>query len=1062
MQVCPRCGDENSDRARFCQTCGGTLLAEPAGPREIRKTVTILFMDVVGSTELGERLDPESTRRVMSRLFDTVKPVLERHGSTVEKFIGDAVLAVFGVPAVHEDDARRACRAALEIQDEIGRLNKELERDWGMTIATRTGINTGEVLAGDPSSSQRLVTGDPVNTAARLEQAAPPGAVLIGESTYRLVADAVEVEPVDPVVAKGKADAVAAYRLCSVVPGTPVRVRRLDSPMVGRDRELRALLVAFERSLAESRFVLATVVGMPGVGKSRLVHEFVASIEDRATVLRGRCLAYGEGITFWPIAEVVRQAAAISEGASTEEARSRIEGLLPESEERAVIQDRLAAAMGLGNAAGDIHETFWAIRRLFESLAVDRPLIVVVDDIHWAEPTLLDLIEYLEGWSEDSPFFLLCLARPELLEVRQRWARAATRSVTIELDPLTGDQSDRLVQNLLGSSSVSEEFRWRVVETAGGNPLFVEEMLGMLIDEEQLTHEGDRWLVRDELDTIAAPPSVQSLLAARIERLPEEERRTLQHASVVGMVFGWDAVTVLSSPGDQPLVGSRLQALVRKGMIRPEANFAGQDAFRFHHILLRDAAYRSLPRATRAGLHERFAEWMGEIVGDRVEEYEEILGYHLEQACRQQLAPTPGGDLASRASRLLASAGSRAFDRDDIAAALNLLSRALELDPTDAPDALANRLLMAQALILSGDSGQANEMLSKLADRARAIGFLSLEWRAKIQQARLIASTTNITLDQITGTVDGAIETFTDLDDELGLSWCWSLLAWMHFNAGEASEAQKAASKSASHARSSGDVSAEMWSLVRALTCAVYGPTPVDEALTLSHDILDRVKGHPGHRAAVCQRVALLEAMLGNFEAARASITNARTLWQELGNIHGLAGMTNPASDVELYAGDVLAAERERRSGYEAYRSMGAESYQATTAACLADLLVRLDRDDEALELAREGEKLTGADDITAQVPSRMAIAKVLARRGAGLEAERLAREALDIAERTDWISLQGDTHMTLAEVLRHAGRRDEAAASAERAVERYERKGHVVGVGWARDLLREVASPSV
>jgi class 3 adenylate cyclase len=457
MQVCPKCGDENSDRARFCQTCGGALDAR-AGSREVRKTVTVLFMDVVGSTEMGERLDPESTRRVMSRLFEVVRPVLEHHGGTVEKFIGDAVMAVFGIPAVHEDDALRACRAALEIQDEIERLNNELERDWGITISTRTGLNTGEVIAGDPSAGQTLVTGDAVNTAARLEQSAPPGSILIGTRTYRLAADSVEVEPVEPVTAKGKAEAVTGYRLLSVALGAPVRARRLASPMVGREREVGILREAFDRSVAQARCVLTTVVGMAGVGKSRLVHEFVASTADRARVVWGRCLPYGEGITFWPVANVVHEAAGITEGDSPHEARAKIGAILPEGEHRPVVLDRVAAAVGLGEAAWSIQETFWAIRKFLEAVASDRPLIVVFDDIHWAEPAFLDLVEYLEGWSRTSAILLLCIARPELLETRTGWASAATESAIITLDSLTAEENDRLIQNLLGPSAVSDGF----------------------------------------------------------------------------------------------------------------------------------------------------------------------------------------------------------------------------------------------------------------------------------------------------------------------------------------------------------------------------------------------------------------------------------------------------------------------------------------------------------------------------------------------------------------------------------------------------------------------------
>jgi class 3 adenylate cyclase len=700
-------------------------------------------MDVVGSTELGERLDPESARRLMSRIFEVARPALARHGGTVEKFIGDAVMAVFGIPVVHEDDALRACRAALEIQDEIGRLNKELERDWGITIQTRTGLNTGEVLAGDPASGQTLVTGDPVNTAARLEQAAPPGAALIGDSTYRLVAQAVEVEALEPVVAKGKADAVAAYRLLSVAPGAAVRARRLDLPMVGRERELGLLQEAFEGSIAESRCVLATVLGMPGVGKSRLVYEFVASAAENATVLRGRCLPYGEGITFWPVVNVVHQAAGITEGDSPDEARSRIEALLPQSEDRDVVLDRVAAAVGLGEATWSIQETFWAVRKLLEWVASDRRLIVVFDDIQWGEPAFLDLVEYLEGWSRTSAILLLCVARPELLETRAGWASAATGAATFTLDPLTGEESDRLIRLLLGPSAVSDGFRRRIAETAEGNPLFVEEMLGMLIDEERLRRDEGKWVVPDEGSSVPTPASIQSLLAARIDQLPEAEREILQRASIIGKVFWWGAVMDLSPAAERSRIASQLQNLVRKGMIRPDQSaFAGEDAFRFRHILIRDAAYDSVPRATRAELHGRLAEWIERRVGERIEEYEEIIGYHLEQACRQRLTPRAADDqeLAVRASRMLASAGRRALDREDINAAINLLTRASQLCPEGHPQELAAKLLLGGALRSASELQRSDEILKQVAAGAQSIGDRALEWRAKIKRVLTLAS----------------------------------------------------------------------------------------------------------------------------------------------------------------------------------------------------------------------------------------------------------------------------------------------------------------------------------
>ena len=687
---------------------------------------------------------------------------------------------------------------------------------------------------------------------------------------------------------------------------------------------------------------------------------------------------------------------------------------------------------------------------------------MIFDDIHWAEPTFLDLIEYVEGWSKDSAILLLCVARPELLESRQGWASAATGPVSIALAPLTGEQSDLLIRNLLGPASVSGKFRDRIAGAAEGNPLFIEEMLGMLIDEERLRQEQGGWVEAGEVTSVPTPPSIQSLLAARIELLPEEERAILQKASVVGRVFWWGAVADLSTPSGRTGVGSHLQALVRKGMIRPdESAVAGQDAFRFHHILIRDAAYQSLPSATRADLHERFAAWMQRMAGERVEEYEEILGYHLEQACRQKHAPASRSDreMAARASRLLSSAGHRALERDDIGAAVNLLSRASQLSPADDPGNLQSRLFLAHALQLSGELQQADNVLSELAERASALGDRATEWRAKVHRVEILNRATTITFDDSRGTVDRANEVFTELGDEWGLSRSWSLLGWLLDNTGQASEAQEALEIAASHARSAGDTTHEMWSLVSLAGLAAHGPMRVEEALVRCHDILDRVKGRRGHEAAVHMNRARLEAMRGDPEAARAAIELSRTVWRDLGVTHSLAAMTDATAEVEWYAGNVHGAEREWRSGYEAFRRMGAGSHQGTWAACLALTLVELGRDDEALELTREGEELTAEDDITAAVPWRGARAKVLARRGDADEAERLAREGVMIAERTDWLNLRGDALMDLAEVLRLDGRQRDAAEAARDAADRYEQKGNVVATARARALVEELAA---
>ncbi len=500
MAACPACGRDNPDGFQFCGFCASPL--GPAEGQEVRKTVTVLFSDVTGSTALGELLDPESLRNVMSRYFDMARTVVERHGGTVEKFIGDAVMAVFGVPTVHEDDALRAVRASTEMRAELAALNDELERGSGVRLKTRTGVNSGEVVAGDPSSGQSFVSGDTVNVAARLEQAAEPGEILIGAGTLSLVRDAVRVEATEPLPLKGKAKPVPAFRLLDVLVGAAPHTRRLDSRMVGRDDELRQALDAFDRVQQGRSCELVTIVGEAGVGKSRLTKEMLSGLAGRATVLEGRCLPYGEGITFWALAEMVRQAAGIEDSDPPAGALEKIGGLLDGIEDAALVRDRVGAAIGLSDSTGAIQETYWATRRLLEALAADRPVVAVFDDLHWAEPTLLDLIEYVAGFSRDHPVLVLCMARPELREVRPEWDRMGQVVTLSPLDPAT---SDDLIRNLIGATRLPREVRDRIVEAADGNPLFVEEMLRTLIDDGVLRRDDGSWVATADLSRLSAP-----------------------------------------------------------------------------------------------------------------------------------------------------------------------------------------------------------------------------------------------------------------------------------------------------------------------------------------------------------------------------------------------------------------------------------------------------------------------------------------------------------------------------------------------------------------------------
>ena len=441
MLTCPSCGRESPDDFAFCPACS-TPLAPAAPAREVRKTVTIVFCDVTGSTALGEQLDPESLRDVQSRYFDAMRAAIERHGGTVEKYIGDAVMAVFGIPVLHEDDALRAARAAADMREALAALNKELERDRGVAIQVRIGVNTGEVVAGDPGDGKAFVTGDAVNVAARLEQHAEPGQVLLGEATYRLLRDAVDAEPVEPLELKGKAERVPAWSLLGVREVTSAVPRRLDSPMVGRERPLAQLRQAFDAAEGDDACQLFTLLGSAGVGKSRLVEEFLSTIGGGAEVLRGRCLPYGEGITYFPVVEAIKQAAGLADFDLPDVVESKVCSVLEGDEHQELVCRHVSQLMGVAEAAAG-EETFWAIRRFFEASARERPLVLVFDDIHWGEPTFLDLVEHIADWSRGSPILLLCMARSDLLDVRPSWGGGKLNAATVSLEPLTDEQRRR-------------------------------------------------------------------------------------------------------------------------------------------------------------------------------------------------------------------------------------------------------------------------------------------------------------------------------------------------------------------------------------------------------------------------------------------------------------------------------------------------------------------------------------------------------------------------------------------------------------------------------------------
>ena len=694
--------------------CGAPLGAT-ASSREVRKTVTALFCDLVGSTTLGETHDPEVLRPVLEQYFAAARGAVERHGGRVEKFIGDAVSAVFGLPVAHEDDALRAVRAAVEIRARLA----ELAAGSAFPVAVRIGITTGEVLV--PGDGTPLI-GDAMNTAARLQAGAEPGQVLVGEPTYRLVRDAVVAEPVEPLALRGKAEPVPAYRVVQVASLSPMRTRRLDAPMVGRRREAALLESAYGRTASDRACQLLTVLGAAGAGKSRLVEEFLSSHPD-GDVLRGRCLPYGEGITWYPVTEALRGALGLPAFADADAVRAAIHTAIGGEEHAASIEANLARLFAAGEG-GAPEETFWAIRRFLESRSREHPLVLVVDDIHWGEPTFLDFVEHVADWSRDAAILLLAMARPDLLDVRPTWGGGKTNATTISLAPLSDAECGTLIEGLLGSATLPGEIRTRITTVAEGNPLFVEEMLRMLVDDGRLVRKGeavgDEWVATGDLADVRVPPTISALLSARLDRLSNDERVILEAAAVAGKEFHRGAVAALLPGGARAAIDVHLRSLTRKELVTPNrTSLPGEDAFRFRHLLIRDAAYDGIPKSDRASLHAAFAGWLEAVAGDRVIEQEEIVGYHLERAYRyrEELGLPEDRDLRLRAAKALGSAGARALDEGDVRAAVGLLRPAVDLSRGDSLE-LETLMRLQEALIEAGEPNEARSALGRLVEVA--------------------------------------------------------------------------------------------------------------------------------------------------------------------------------------------------------------------------------------------------------------------------------------------------------------------------------------------------------
>jgi len=1033
MAACPNCGQENPAGARFCQACAAPLTHVPAA-HEVRKTVTVVFSDIVDSTPLGERLDPESLRRVVWRFFAEMRAALEAHGGTVERFAGDDVMAVFGVPTLHEDDALRAVRAASEMRQRLAGLNDELRHAYGVELEMRVGINTGQVVAGR-ADAHTLVTGDAVNLGKRIQQAAEPGEILIGAETHRLVRDTVDAVPLEPRALKGKTDPVPFWQLRSVAdPAAAARGRH--SPLVGREAELAALVAEFERGAAERSSRLVTVLGSAGLGKSRLAGEFLDRVAHRATTLRGQCLPYGDGITFWPLVQMVHEAGGEPAIRKALEGRSDAE----------LVVERILGVTGAAGEAGGGEETAWALRRLFEALARPRPLVLVFEDIHWGEPTLFDLIEYFAGWIRDAPVLLLCLARPDLLDRQPTWLAPRPNAAAISLRPL----SDVDTHRLLADSELRPAVRARIAAAAEGNPLFVEPMVALLGEE------GERG------ETLPIPPSIQALLAARLDRLTLEERAVLETAAVVGRGFWRGAVRDLAPPGLRD-VGTHLMALARKDLVEADASsLVHEDAFRFRHVLIRDAAYEGTPKERRAELHERFTTWIGANAPERATELEEIVGYHFEQAYRLRAELGPVGEreraLAGQAAARLGAAGRRALLRFDLPAATSLLGRTLELGGEELDDRALLLRDLSSALWAAGELAQAEEALAESLDAARRTGDRRLEFYARLDGSARRGYTQANFAAELARVASESVEVFNELGDDLGLARAWRCLAQVARRACRFDEAQQAADQALAHAEAAGD-SSEVAGIVDLLcTALLYGPAQAERASARCAEIAAARAGNLMLEANAASSRAGLEAMLGNFDEARRLVAGAAATYDELGHRLFRAGLSEVAGPIELLAGRPDEAERELRRAWDALAAGGDTALLASPALMLAETLLAQDRDEEARRFAEVGRAAMSPDDITDQVLAAGVEARLAARAGNLAAAESEARRAVEVASGTDALALHADALVLLGEVLELAERPDDALGAVRGALELYERKGHRVGAERAAKAIDALA----
>jgi DNA-binding SARP family transcriptional activator/tetratricopeptide (TPR) repeat protein len=984
-----------------------TPLARPS--LQFRRLVTILFADVVESMALAEALDPEALGRILHRYFETVSVAITRHGGAVEKYVGDAVMAGFGIPVSHEDDALRAARAALDIRTGVAALNEQLVHDHGVGLQVRIALEAGEVVATPTEARQRLVTGEAVGIASRLEQLADPDEILVGEVAARLIDHAARLESLGELQIKGLSRPVRAFRLIEIHATTPAFEQLLDAPLVGRKRELAALRRSLKRAVDGATARVALVVASPGVGKSRLASELARRTKG-VTTLWGRCLSYGEGITYWPLREVLAEAES--------------------GKERDAVLEALDA-----EPPPPAPEIAYLFRRFCEALARERTLVLVFDDVHWAEQTFLELLEHLADKGE-APILVVCLARDELLEERPAFLEGPSNVDRISLDVLSPEDTAALLDGLGGTVLESDQHA-RIAETAEGNPLFVEQLLALAL-------EGG-------LAERPLPETIQALLAARLDRLGPGERAVLERGAVIGKEFRLEDVVALVDPEASPTTEVHMHALATRGFVRPDA----PGEFRFRHVLVQEAVYRAAPKRLRAELHERFADRLATNSAE-LPDLDEFVGYHLEQAYRLRVEL---GESNRRAERLaedggerLGEAGVRAAKRGDISATVSLLDRARSLLPDSKPRRLELQCELAIALRASGDALGAATMLQEVVHASREAGDRRLQFRARIEHAYVESGVK----DALFEAANEGIPIFEAAQDHRSLGRALLLVGAVEgARHGRHKARVDAAERALAHYELAGWPAATC--LGEIATALYQGPTPVSEGIRRVEELRANVASDSLARAHLGVMLAGLTAQQGDFDQARALTAAAQATYADLGQmaaraIYAMAML----GDIERLAGDLGTAQDAYLEHCRDLERIRAYAPLSSSAGDLAATLYDAGRFEESEEWASLAEKYTADDDLDARLHWMPVKAKLAGRQGASVEAEQLAREVVCLSTSTDGLNLRAAVHVSLGEVLQSGGDPVAAAVEFREALRLYELKGNIVAAARVRALERE------